>query len=93
MSERPGPDIGSPKQQHQVVAMLWLLLTAQDQGQALVIRAGLEWTARHLWGWEAERLGTELIAVQEALLAYQGRTTFWFTSEGMEYDYVCSPPP
>lgn len=93
MSTRPGPDIGNPKQQHQVVAMLWLVACAQSKAEAIVTVKGLEWTVRHLWGWEPERLKAELIQAEEILRTYSGRTTFWFTSEGMEFDYECSPPP
>lgn len=92
MSQRPGPDIGVPKQQHQIIAMLWLLSTAQNREEAELFLKGLEWSARHLWGWEPERLRAELVAAQEVLCEYQGKTTFWFTSSGMEFDYNCTPP-
>lgn len=59
MSERPGPDIGEPKQQHQIAAMLYLVSCAQNKGEAVVTLKGLEWTVNHLWGWEPERLKAE----------------------------------
>lgn len=92
MSERPGADIGPPKQQHQVVAMLWLLSTAQNKKEALGFLTVLEVAVKELWGWDPERLKRELVEVESILRTYQGRTTFWFTPTGMEYDYVCSPP-
>lgn len=93
MSERPGPDIGSPKQQHQVVAMLWLLSTAGSKKEAVGFLTVLEVAVKELWDWEPERLKAELIACEQALREYSGRTTFWFTDKGMEFDYVCTPPP
>lgn len=92
MSERPGPDIGVPKQQHQVVAMLWLLATCQSKKEAQVFLPCLEVAVKELWGWEPNRLKAELIQAEAVLRTYAGRTTFWFTKEGMEYDYECSPP-
>ena len=92
MSERPGPDIGVPKQQHQVVAMLWLLSTCQSKREAVGFLAGLEAVVAQLWGWDAVRLKGELQAAEKVLREYQGKTTFWFTEKGMEFDYNCTPP-
>lgn len=92
-SERPGPDIGVPKAQHQVVAMLWLLSTAQNKKEALGFLTVLEVAVKELWDWEPDRLKAELIKCEEILRTYAGRTTFWFTEAGMEFDYECTPPP
>jgi hypothetical protein len=75
-----------------MVAMLWLLSTAQNDEEAELFFQGLQWSARHIWGWEPERLRAELMAVEEVLRTYGGRTTFWFTDKGMEFDYVRTPP-
>jgi hypothetical protein len=92
MSERPGPDIGRPQQQHQIIAMLWLLSTSQNQAEAQVILAALQVLVRELWGWEADRLKRELVEAESVLRTYSGRTTFWFSDEGMHFDYHCSAP-
>jgi hypothetical protein len=93
MNERPGPDIGVPTQQHQVVAMLWLLSTCQNKTEAQLFLRALELCVRQLWGWEPERLKAALIQAEQVLRTYSGRTTFWFTERGMEFDYDCTPPP
>jgi hypothetical protein len=92
MSERPGPDIGPPTQQHQVIAMLWLLSTCQSAEEAKVFLPCLEVAVKELWGWEPARLKAELVEAESVLRTYSGRTTFWFTESGMEFDYHCSPP-
>jgi hypothetical protein len=92
MNERPGPDIGPPQRQHQIIAMLWLLSTCASKAEAQNFLAGLRWSVGREWGWDAARLSRELVTAEAALKAYQGRTTFWFTDEGMEFDYHCTPP-
>ena len=93
MSERPGPDIGPPHREHQVIAMVWLLSTAQSTDEALRFLQGLEWVVAHEWGWGSVRLRDELRRAEQVMKDYQGRMTFWFTDEGMEFDYECKPPP
>ncbi len=89
---RPGPDIGPPKQQHQVIAILWLLATCQSKHEARVFLPCLEVAVKELWGWDPARLRSELEECESILRTYQGRTTFWFTQRGMEFDYDCTPP-
>lgn len=92
MPERPGANIGAPRQEHQVGAMLYLLSCAQSKEEALVTLRGLEWTVAHLWGWEPEVFKAELLRCEEVMREYQGKTSFWFTESGMEFDYDCRPP-
>lgn len=93
MSERPGPDIGVPKQQHQLVAMLYLVSCSQSKEEAHGFLAALEAAVEELWGWEPDRLRVELVEVRQVLQDYQGKTTFWFTPAGtLEFDYNCTPP-
>ncbi len=89
---RPGADIGAPTQQHQVIAMLWLLATCQSKEEAQVFLPCLEVAVKELWDWDPDRLKAELKECESILRTYQGRTTFWFTEEGMEFDYQCTPP-
>jgi hypothetical protein len=92
-NDRPGPDIGTPSQQHQVVAILWLLATSQTRVEAHGFLVALEAAVDALWGWTPARLQTELRTCEGVLREYQGRMTFWFTDTGMEFDYECTPPP
>lgn len=92
MSERPGPHIGAPQRQHQIMAMLWLLSTAESKEESETFLRGLEWTVAREWGWNTLQLKAELLQCQEIMTEYQGRMTFWFTKEGMEFDYHCTPP-
>jgi hypothetical protein len=92
MNNRPGPDIGRPQQQHQVVAMLWLMSTCQSVEEAGVFLPCLEVAVKELWGWAPARLKRELVEAESVLRTYGGRTTFWFTEKGMEFDYNCTPP-
>jgi hypothetical protein len=90
--ERPGPDIGVPKRQHQVVAMLYLITTSQNLRESQSFLLALEAAVQLEWGWDPGRLKAELNNAERILIEYQGRTTFWFTKEGLEFDYNCTPP-
>jgi hypothetical protein len=86
MSERPGPHIGEPKREHQVIAMLYLLSTAPSKEEATRFLQGLEWVVTRQWGWNPIRLKDELVQAEKIMKEYRGRMTFWFTEKGMEFE-------
>lgn len=93
MSERPGPHIGPPRRQHQIMAMLWLLSTSRNKEEAQSFLVALEAAVEYLWGWDEHQLKADLIQCEQAMKEYQGRMTFWFSKEGaMQFDYHCTPP-
>ena len=92
MHERPGPHIGAPQREHQIIAMLWLLSTAESKEEARGFLVSLEAAVEQMWGWHPRRLEIELLQSEQVMKDYQGRMTFWFTDEGMEFDYHCTPP-
>ncbi|HEX4713450.1 MAG TPA: hypothetical protein VH164_00835 [Ktedonobacteraceae bacterium] len=90
--QRPGPDIGSPMREHQVITMLFLLSMCGSAEELAALRIGLH-RAVMAWGWSPNRLEVELDAAKEVLIEYKCRFTLWFDHDGaLEFDYNCEPP-
>ena len=89
--KRPGPHI-EPQREHQIMAMLLLLAFSSSYEESISVLRGLEWIAAHEWGWNSLQLQAELEKCRELMIQYDGRLTYWFTKEGMEFDYHCTPP-
>jgi hypothetical protein len=45
-----------------------------------------------LWGWDEHRLQNEIRGCHKTMVESGGRMTFWFTEQGLEFDFSVPKP-
>jgi hypothetical protein len=90
--KRPGLDFKVPMPQHIVLAMLWMTAMAGDKTEMRALLYAFAALAADLWGWDEHRLQEEMRGCHKTMVESGGRMTFWFTEQGLEFDFSVPKP-